>query len=415
MAFYDVLPGGTVCPKIEVMFDTGNPTAVTHNYTNDLTPYLVSYSRSPVRSNEFDQPGPATATITLRNDDARFIPDNANGPYFGSLLPYRPIRIRAQWAGVTYGRFQGYILDWPQTWAQAGMDNTVTLQLVDELVQLESLDLAATVNGGGFITSLTGARITSVLQTPVYQPSRTIDAGLSTLPATGAFPTNSFALQHLRDVSASENGVLFCDLDGSFKFHDRAHRSSQGNTRSVNVQATIGDGGPGEIPYVDPAPRFGDVWPVCQVTPAGGSVQVSTGSTAYFPRTLNFPVGGTYLVTNTLEALSAAQYMTNRYSNPKTRVDQVTLVPAAQRIPDWATVLSLSTSDRVVFKRRFNNKGVPAGTLSIVQFVEGVGDQVQVGKDWRITLPMSPADLTTYWALGVTNYGELGVATRLSY
>src|SRR5690242_1187595 len=111
MAFLAV--NGTNSPTIEVTFDfTNDPTSGSTTWT-DITPYVVGYSRQPVRTNEFDQPGPATATVTLRNDDARFIPDNASGPYFGGLKKYRRIRIRAQWAGVTYDRFFGYVVDWP--------------------------------------------------------------------------------------------------------------------------------------------------------------------------------------------------------------------------------------------------------------------------------------------------------------
>src|SRR5690242_13390900 len=109
-------------PTIEVSFDyTNDPTSTTYTW-EDITPYVVAYSRIPARTNEFDQPGPVGASITLRNDDARFTPDNAGGPYFGGLKKFRRCRVRCQWNAVTYNRYWGFVQDWPQAWDQAGKD-----------------------------------------------------------------------------------------------------------------------------------------------------------------------------------------------------------------------------------------------------------------------------------------------------
>lgn len=101
MAFLKTDPTGQ-CPQIEVLADLdNNPTAGTVT-TTDLTPWLVSYSRSPVRSNEFDQPGPAQAQLVFRNDDGRFWVDNSSGPYFGKLKKERRFWVRAGW-GLSSG------------------------------------------------------------------------------------------------------------------------------------------------------------------------------------------------------------------------------------------------------------------------------------------------------------------------
>lgn len=413
MAFLDVLPGGLVCPKIEVSFDfTNDPTSAVTTWT-DITPYVVSYKRDPVRTNEFDQPGPCGAQLVLRNDDGRFIPDNATGPYFGGLLKYRRFRVRAQWAGVTYNRYFGYVLDWPQSWAAFGRDQYVQLNLVDGLTPLETADL----QGQSFSSKVTGPAIQDVLTAAFapLTPAVALDAGSSTIVASGVLPTNTYALQRIKDIGASENGVVFAAGDGTITFHDRHRRLTAG--ASVNVQATIGDGGGAEIPYVDPQPQYGDVWPVVQVTPNGGSVQqasLAAGKASYFQRTLNFPSGGTYLVSSAIEALSAAQYLANRYGAPVTRIADVILVGAAAPAL-WPTILSLDTSAKVVFKRRFLNKGAAGGTISLTQFVEGYGDDVTIGKDWRVRVPLSPADIQSYWVLGDAVYGLLGQTTKLAY
>ena len=412
MAFLPV--NGATSPSIEISFDWQNdPTSVTQTWT-DITPYVVSYSRQPVRTNEFDQPPPATATVVLRNDDNRFTPDNPAGPYFGGLKKFRRIRVRCQWAGVTYNRFWGYVQDWPQTWAQAGTDQTVTLNLADGLFQYVNTDYGAvktrsyttpssTVSSGFAISSIVGTALPSNLDAGRSQ----VDAPSNIFLIAGnyVYGAGSYGLSMLHDIAASENGVVYADGGGTIVFHDRAHR--------VNVasSATIGDGGPGEIPYIDPQPIYGDVWSVVAVTPHGATSPLSSinaaGQSSYFSQTLNYPSGGTYLVASSSEAQGAADYLSARYSNPVTRFPSVELV-GANNPAMWPTILALDTSSLVTFKRRLPN----GQTITLTEFVEGYGDTVQVGSDWRVQVPLSPAGIQTAWVLGTS---ALATNTTLFY
>jgi hypothetical protein len=411
MAFLAV--NGATSPTIEVSFDyTNDPTSASTTWT-DITPYVVSYSRQPVRTNEFDQPGPATATVVLRNDDNRFTPDNPAGPYFGGLKKYRRIRVRAQWAGVTYNRYWGYVVDWPQSWAEAGKDQSVALPLVDALDPLGLYDFAqhGGAPGNPWGSSQVSGAAVSTICADMPGVTCVADTGRSTVypygapgagvPGAGQF----FALQMLQNIAASENGVVFADGAGTVRFHDRAHRVT------ASSAATIGDGGPNEIPYQDPQPQYGDVWSVVQITPiGGGAYQRATNAAAtssYFKRTLNFPPAGQYLVSDTTEALNAANYLCTRYSNPVTRINGVTLIGAANTA-QWPTILSLDTSTKVTFKRRLPN----GQTISLPEFIEGYADSVTVGQDWRVTVPLSPADIQSYWVLGTS---ALNTSTTLFY
>jgi len=406
MAFLAVMPGSVV-PSIEVAVDFDNdPTAGTTTWT-DVTPYVVAYSRNPVRTNEFDQPGVCTGQITLRNDDARFIPDNVAGPYFGKLKKLRRVRVRAQWGGVTYNRFWGYVDDWPQSWDEYGRDQSVTLQIKDGLTPLETFDLvgqdfpAVSASGSAVAQVLTAAGITA----------RSLDTGQSPIPDSGTL-SSTFALQRVHDIAASENGVVFADGGGTIEFHDRRHRLTQ----SAVVQGTIGDA-PGEIPYTNPQPLFGDVWPIVTVTANGGTLEMSTdaaGTASYYQRTLAFPPSGTYLVASQAEAKAATQYLVNRYAAPVTRVASVDLIGA--RSPSlWGPILNLDTSDRVIFRRRFLSNGTVAGTVQVDGFVEGYGETVKIGESWVVSVPISPADLQSYWLAGDAVYGLAGETTRAGY
>ena len=416
MAFISIgVPG---CPTIEVSLDwTNDPTSDTYTWT-DITSYLVSYSRDPVRQNEFDQPSPAGATIMLRNDDARFTPDNASGPYYGGLKKYRRMRVRAQWAAVTYDRYFGFVLDWPQSWVEGGKDQTVTLRLVDALTPTQTYDL----RGQSFAAELSGAAVQDVLVAAGAKgsgtgasPAWSLDAGISTIVASGTVTSGSFSEQRLKDIGASEMGLAFADGGGTIHFHDRHHRLTA--TASITAQGTIGDTA-GAIRYVDPNPQYGDVWPIVQATPSGGTVaQVTTvaaGTASYFQQTLTYPTAGQYLVSDSAEALAATQYLANRYSSPVTRVDSVTAV-GAHDTTTWPSLLALDTSDLVVFQRRFLNDGVVGGTISLNQIVEGYGDRVTIGQDWRVYLAMSPADTQRYWLAEIAGFGEAGTTTRGAY
>lgn len=405
MTFRAVL--GTVVPTIEVAVDLDNdPTAGTTTWT-DITRYVVSYSRQPVRNNEFDQPNTSTGSLVLRNDDARFIPDNAAGPYYGKLKKLRRVRVRAQWAGVTYNRFFGYVEDWPQTWAQAGRDQHLTVTMKDNFTPLETYDLA----GQSFASASSGTAIRSVLAAAGVTAVN-LDGGQSTVAASGTL-SSTFALQRIHDIAASENGVCYPDGGGTVVFHDRRHRLTGSGTV---VAATIGDAA-GEIPYVDADPAYGDVWPIVRVTAFGGTAEVATntaGTASYFQRTLNFPPSGSYQVASQSEAKAAAQYLAARYSDPSTRVRSVTLLGG--RAPNlWGNILGLDTSSLVLFRRRFLSSGTVAGTVSFQGFVEGYGEQVTVGQDWRVQMPLSPADMQQYWLAGVPGYSEAGTTTVAGY
>jgi hypothetical protein len=74
------------------------------------------------QSSDVVQPG--TALVTVDNDDRRFDPLHAAGPYFGNLKPNKRIRIRASAIG-TYDLFNGFVDGWPQTYQDQGSSRPV--------------------------------------------------------------------------------------------------------------------------------------------------------------------------------------------------------------------------------------------------------------------------------------------------
>ena len=71
------------------------------NYWSDVTGRTegtVQVTRGKIY--ELDQVQPGQATLSLRNDDSVFDPDNSGSPFWPQVLPYRLARIRAQLPGT---------------------------------------------------------------------------------------------------------------------------------------------------------------------------------------------------------------------------------------------------------------------------------------------------------------------------
>ncbi len=145
----------------------------------------------------------------------------------------------------------------------------------------------------------------------------------------------------------------------------------------------------------------------------GGTAETAAdaASTAsYYKRSLSWPVGGSYLVASQPEALSAAQYVQNLYSQPTLRVPEVAIVGAAGTV-NWATILSLEPSSRVTLA----HVKPDGGTITGDKFVEGIGHQVTFERDWQTPLRLSDASSQSFWILGDATASLLGQTTVLGY
>lgn len=115
-------------------------TLSTINWT-DVSSYVRAVTTSRGRSSELDSFQTGSASITLSNADRRFDPEYSSGPYYGTLTPLRPVRIRAQYgAGATTNLFFGWIEQWPQTYVNP-TDAVVTVTASDSFKILNLLKL----------------------------------------------------------------------------------------------------------------------------------------------------------------------------------------------------------------------------------------------------------------------------------
>lgn len=405
MSFHviDPGPGGAskgLLPLLEVSVDfTNDPTNPTRVWTDiTLDVRSLSFTRAG-RTDPTQSTTPGRLTMVMNNRSGNYDPTNAAGVYYPGVKQTRWLRVRAQWAGVTYNRWQGVIQGIELQWPEAGKDATATVTAASALGVLNVFDLGSY----SFAAERTDQRVADVCALPGLPTN--LDTGISSVVVSGTFSYGNSALSHLQQVEQTENGRLFDDAGGTVVFQSR-------HWRLLNAAAssgTIGDAA-GQIPYTEQAQLTSDdtnLWNLAAVTPSGGSVVTSyaaVSGTAHYPRALT----RTLLTSDPVEAESCAQYLVGIYGSPSPKLPALTLKPA-RATGTWATVLSLANSQRATFKR------AAAAAISDDGYVEQIGEAILPGSQWDVTVQLSAAADQSGWILQDAVLGVLGSTTVLVY
>lgn len=107
----------------------------------DVSAYVRDLSTKRGRNNELDSFSPGTMSVTLSNADRRFDPEYTAGPYYGSVTPSRPIRVRAEYSGQgVKDLFLGWVDGWAQQYNRPN-DATVVVTATDGFKILNQLTL----------------------------------------------------------------------------------------------------------------------------------------------------------------------------------------------------------------------------------------------------------------------------------
>jgi len=85
-----------------------------------------------------------TATITVRNDDRRYDPENTFSPLTPNVQPGVKVQVAATWGGDTFHLFTGFVDEWPQTY-ESSWSARVDIPATDAFGQLAAIDLAESV------------------------------------------------------------------------------------------------------------------------------------------------------------------------------------------------------------------------------------------------------------------------------
>lgn len=297
------------------------------------------------RSRQLEKFTAGNANITIDNRDRSFDPLYAAGPYFGQLVPKKQVVIDLDDEPL----FTGSVADWNLSYDVNG--NSITEPSCTDAFDTFASQL---VPAGTATSQLTGARVAQVL-TDIGWPTarRDIATGQATLDAD-VIADNVNALAYLSKIAdVSEPGALFMGKGGEVIFRDRA--DLQGFTSSVQL------GGTG-IPMTGMAVVYGveEMANSVEVTYTAGSV---VAGTAIATDTTSVTAYGEFakqvdtLLADATQAQALADWTAGIYSQPKYRIDQVTVNMDALGTAQTTEVLGLELADVVLVEFTPNGIG----------------------------------------------------------
>lgn len=338
------------------------------------------------------------ATLRLGNRDRRFSPSNLSGPYVAAgvtgVRPWRPLRLSATYAGVTYRLYTGYGTAVQETWLPGMADAYVTVPCEDEWSRLGAVDgLAQTPVGAG---ELSGVRVQRVLNAAGHTGPRAVDTGVVALQATDMSENTVGALNLVADT---EGGAVWVDGDGTVVFERQD--ALVDNTRSNTVQAVFGDGSGSELPLADVAVAYdGDlVRNIASYTRVGGVAQTFADATSRALYGDRRDTRTDLLAASDTDVATLAAWRVVQYAQPELRVTQVTIRPRANPARLFPQVLGRRVRDLVQVVVR----PLGGGTITQNCHIAGIRHQIS-GDDWVTTFDL-------WSASAYQNVGRWDVAT----
>jgi len=356
------------------------------------------------RSHDLDRMEAGTATIELINLQGNYWPNNTSGLYTPNIKPGKRLNVRANYNSIDYDLYTGYCEDWTPRWLSAtgGLVPVMQLTSSDLISNLSRLDLNEAV---GFAQELSGTRVGNVLDKLSANIGRDLDAGKSTMQATGDI-ADLKAMEHLFTLQKSELGIIYVAGDGDVQFEDRHHRLLN-HTTSL---AVFGDD-LGENFYHGMEPKFGDdyIYNDVNITRDGGDQQTATGAASqidYGKRSLSRT--GLLMIDDNV-ALDQAQYLLKRFKDPALAPRKLKVIGERDPAGLWPKLLGYDISDRITLRR--NDADIDED-----YYIEGVTQDINlVNRTWTVWWDLSNADEQGYWILGTVGFSELGTNTWLGY
>jgi hypothetical protein len=249
---------------------------------------------------------------------------------------------------------------------------------------LTATQVANHYNAGanGFSGEGTGTRMGRILDQIGWPAARrTIATGDVDV---GIHVTEGNVLDYFQKLAQTEAGEFYMEVDGNVMWRDRSALAD--DARSNSSQATFGDGGGSELPYVDIVINYDEVQirNDVTITPDGGTPQRATDATSidrYGRHT--YTESGSYDETDAT-ALTKAEAILAKYKDPKLRVTQIVIDPLRDPNNLFPEVLGRKIGDRITVKRRPMDVG---SAISQDCWIEGIDHDVSPGI-WKTTFQL---------------------------
>lgn len=331
----------------------------------DITEYVRSFRISRGKSRELDRFTAGGASVQFNNDTRVFDPAYTLSPFYGQIQPKRRIRISVD--GII--QFDGTVWDWDIQYEPGGY-SIATANAYDATQFLTNVNLSDYSPA----IELSGDRIESVLDAISWSATnRNIDRGSQLLEDSYVASANAF--DYLQLVSQSEPGDLFISKGGDVKFVDR-FAPVTGTTPSF----TDGVGG---IKYSAIAAQIGSELLFNNITATSSAGTANATSTSSIETYGEIDYDIQTLVSDPNDLQIYANFLRDRYSEPRYRIDTISVVLTNLNAQDRATVLGLDLGD--IIEVTFTPSGIPpaivtyAKVIRLEQSIEPNNEVVNIG------------------------------------
>lgn len=263
--------------------------------------------------------------------------------------------------------------------------------------------------GIGYQGEMSGTRVTRLLN-QYWLGTISIAAGQASMAPDYAYADRTM-LDVLQEIQETERGLVYVNRAGVVVFEDRT-------SRYLNQTAlwVLGENPPGasptEYPYINYKASYDPTYTFSQANlsrPGNSAIpsQINTQAQTDYGQRI---ISQTVQVNTDFDVQQAGLFYVTRYSTPKTRIETLTLDPAANPAL-WPLVLSLEMSQRITAKRR-----TAALTTSGDFYIESINHKLDAeAGTWTVDIQASPVFVPTAWVLGDSTYGVLGTTTVVVY
>lgn len=266
---------------------------------------------------------------------------------------------------------------------------------------LEHTDAALT----GYISDTAADRLARYAEFAGIPAGETSFETGQVLDITHIDTTDTTALDLMRKVETTENGVLFDAADGTLTFHDRAHRYA------AAAAASWAAGTSGQIqadfsPTLDQSVLVNDA----TGTSGDGSVVERVVDQASFDDYGPAQASVEVFTSDEDEPLLAASWLVGNYAEPAVRAPAVSVEIANMTATDQAVALGVTVGDKLAL----SSLPSQAPASAIDYFSEGYAESI-TSASHRLTFNVTPGEIYSAWILEDATYGVLDTTTRLAY
>lgn len=372
----------------------------------DITSIILRSSIRRGRNRILNKFEAGTAIVEIKDDTGDWNPANESGPYYGKLIPLRKIRIFADYEGIRYYLFSGFITSYDTQFA-IGADEVsrVILNCVDGFRLLNNSAISTVLDTGA--GQLSGTRVERLLDAsnwPISQ--RAIDAGNSTMQADPG-TANRTVLEAIQTVEDSEFGGFFMSAEGDATFYSR-------DTVSIYADSTptlFSDDG-SQIGYAQIDMAFDDTLIVNDVSVQrlNGTNQTVSDQTSIDTYFIHSGARTGILVQSDTESLDQASMILESRKDATLRIDSMTL----NLVDDGQVARNIAGLQLEIFNLVNITKAMP-GSTSITRelFVQGV--QHDITRTTFTTKILTSEPIIQAFILNSATQGVLDTAGVLSY